>query len=376
MKILLTGGGTGGHAFPIIAVARSLRDLAKQHNISDMKIFYMSTTPYDQKTLDELGITYIQNSAGKRRRYASIKNFFDLFKTGWGVITSMWKVFGIFPDVVFGKGGYASFPAIVAARILRIPVVIHESDTIPGRVNTWAGKFAKRVAVSYPGAGTYFAEEKVAITGQPIRPEIEMVLEEGAHEYFGLDKNLPTLLVLGGSQGASLINDALMEILPSLLKKYQVIHQTGPQNLKQIITTAEATLYASEFQKRYKPFGFLEVLDMRMAAGASKLIISRAGSTIFEIAAWKKPSIIIPITDSHADHQRANAYEYARSGSATVIEEENLTKNILLAEIDRIIQNESIQTSMSESAHAFYKPGAGEKIASELIEIALEHDAK
>lgn len=376
MKILLTGGGSGGHVYPILSVAEAIRETAKEHNIDDVRLFYMAPEPYDEKKLAELDIIFIHNTAGKRRRYASIKNFFDLFKTGWGIITSMWRVFSVFPDVVFGKGGYASFPALVAARLLGIPVVIHESDTKPGRVNTWAGKFAKRVAVSYPSAQTYFTNEHIAITGQPIREEIEMPLIEGAHEFFGFDSHIPTILILGGSQGAIMINDAIMEVLPELVKKYQIIHQTGTENLNQITETVNVILHTSEFKNRYKPLPFLDVLSLRMAVGTSALIISRAGSTIFEIARWGKPSIIIPITDSNADHQRTNAYEYARSGAATVIEEKNLTPNILQAEIDRIITHSDIQDAMSHSASSFFKPGASKKIASEIIEIALEHDTK
>lgn len=376
MKILLTGGGSGGHFYPVMAIAESLKKITAEHNIPNLKLFYMSTDPYDQKVLDEIGVIYVHNSAGKVRRYFSIQNFFDLFKTGWGIITSVWRVFSIFPDVVFGKGGYASFPALFAARILRIPVVIHESDTIPGKVNRWAGKFAARVAVSYPFTTTYFNAEHVAVTGQPVREDIKMTLTEGSHRHFGLDPHLPTVLILGGSQGAVLINDIIMEILPELLRTYQVIHQTGESNFAQIKETAEAALYASEYKDRYKPFPYLQTLSLRMAAGASDLIVSRAGSTIFEIASWQKPSIIIPITDSNGDHQRKNAYEYARSGAATVIEEQNLTKNILLAEIDRIVRDTEIKQAMQASAQSFFKAGAEDKIASEIIEIALEHNVK
>ena len=376
MKILLTGGGSKGHVYPVMAVAESLRELAKQHKIVDMRLFFMAPEPYDEAKLYDLGITFVPNTAGKVRRYASILNIFDSFKTGWGIITSMWRIFSIFPDVIFGKGGYASFPALVAGRILGIPVVIHESDMAPGRANKWAGKFAARVAVSYAEAGKLFPHpDRVAVTGQPVRKEIEMPLIEGAHEFFQFENRLPTLFVIGGSQGASLINDAIIEVLPELLKHYQVIHQTGQEKFVQVTKTAEATLYASEFKHRYKPFGYMDPLNLRMAAGAATLIITRAGSTIFEIAAWGKPSIVIPITDSNGDHQRKNAYAYARSGACTVIEEKNLSYNILLSEINRIASSPELITSMSTAAHNFYQAGAADKIASEILEIALEHEA-
>ena len=164
MKILLTGGGTGGHFYPIIAIAAELNEIAKENRLVRPDFFYMSTDPYNEGLLFENNITFVEISSGKIRRHLSpiniFLNFIDLFRIGWGSIIALWKVFIIYPDVVFGKGGYSSFPALFAARILRIPVVIHESDSIPGIVNKWAGKFAERIAVSYPEAAEYFKKAK------------------------------------------------------------------------------------------------------------------------------------------------------------------------------------------------------------------------
>ena len=131
MKILFTGGGTGGHFYPIISVAQEVNNIKEQNKLADVELYYMSPTPFDAGELFNNHLIYKKNYAGKIRRYFSILNFFDLFKTGWGVIRSLWEIFLIYPDVVFGKGGYASFPALFAARLLRIPVVIHESDAVP-----------------------------------------------------------------------------------------------------------------------------------------------------------------------------------------------------------------------------------------------------
>ena len=163
MKIILTGGGSGGHFYPIIAVAQELNELAKENRILRPELFYMSTEDYNEGLLYENGIIFKKVSTGKIRRHLSVsnivKNFFDLFKTFFGALGALVTVFNIYPDVVFGKGGYASFPTIFAARILRIPVIIHESDSAPGRVNKWAGHFAKRVAVSFPEAAKYFPKK-------------------------------------------------------------------------------------------------------------------------------------------------------------------------------------------------------------------------
>src|SRR3989338_6468319 len=156
MKIAFTGGGTGGHFYPIIAVAQKVNKILDDEKIVGTKLYYISDSPYDKEMLFENGLIYEEVNTGKIRTYFSIKNFFDIFRVFFGAINGLFKMFTIYPDVVFGKGGYASFPAILAARILRIPVIIHESDSAPGRVNKWAGRFAKKIAVSFMESAVYF----------------------------------------------------------------------------------------------------------------------------------------------------------------------------------------------------------------------------
>ncbi|MDO8729192.1 MAG: UDP-N-acetylglucosamine--N-acetylmuramyl-(pentapeptide) pyrophosphoryl-undecaprenol N-acetylglucosamine transferase [bacterium] len=374
MRILFTGGGTGGHFYPIISIAEELNDLAKKKRLLKLELFYVSPTPYNPGVLFETGIIYKKNSAGKLRRYFSILNFFDLFKTGWGILTSLLIVYKLYPDVVFGKGGYASFPVLVAARILRIPVVIHESDTIPGKVNFWAGKFAKIVAVSYKEAAAYFPSQLVAYTGQPVRKDLATPITAGAREFLKIEENIPVVLVLGGSSGSQKINDTVLEGLKNLVEKYAVIHQTGKNNIVEVKATGEALLLDSLHKDRYKSFDYLNVLALRMAAGVSSVVVSRAGSTIFEIAAWGVPSIIIPINERVSHDQHSNAFAYARAGACEVIEENNLTVNILSAEIERLVTNEVEREKMIAAAKIFYKSNAASLIAEEILKIALEHE--
>jgi len=374
MKILFTGGGSGGHFYPIIAVAEELNILIKEHKLIDVHLYYMAPDSYNEGLLYENNIKFVRSPAGKMRRYFSLRNFFDIFKTAWGTLRALWTLFNIYPDVIFSKGGYPSFPPLFAARILRIPVVIHESDTVPGRANIWAGKFAKRIAVSYPEAAKFFKKEKVAYTGNPIRKEILETLPTGAQSFLELEDNVPVITVLGGSQGSQLINEMLVEALPKLIDSYQIIHQTGKMHLQEMKNIASVVLEKSDFKNRYKPFDYLNNLSLRMIAGTSALIVSRAGSTIFEIAQWNIPSILIPITDSNGDHQRKNAYAYARTGAAIVIEERNLNGNILRAEIDRIVKSTEISDTMKKAAGEFAQPQAAEKIAKEILSIALGHE--
>ncbi len=374
MKILFTGGGSGGHFYPIIAIVEEINQLAKENKLIGLELFYMSHSPYNEGLLFEHGVTFKKNTAGKLRVYFSLMNIVDMFKTAWGVIVSLWAIFTIYPDVIFGKGGYASFPSLLAGKMLKIPVVIHESDSVPGRVNAWAGKFAARIAISYPESATYFPQGKTAYTGNPIRKDIMHALSSGAHEYLGLDPHIPTILVIGGSQGAQLINDTVVDALPRLVQKYQIIHQTGKNNFNMVKNTADVVLLTNEFKKRYQPFDYLNNLALRMSAGAASLVISRAGSSLFEIASWEKPAIVIPITKSNGNHQRMNAYAYARTGAAVVLEEANLSGNILSAEVDRLLDNPSVLAQMSEATKASQHPEAARKIATEILNIALDHN--
>ena len=374
MKIAFTGGGTGGHFYPIVAVAESVRELADNEKIIGLKLYYLSDDPYDKEALFANGVEFLHISAGKRRLYSSIQNFFDIFKTAYGCVGALFSLFALYPDVVFSKGGYSSFPVLVAARILQVPVVIHESDCYPGRVNVWAGKFAKKVAVSYDEAAAFFPKDKVAEVGQPIRKEILDRKTEGAFEYLKLDHNIPTILVLGGSQGAEIINDAILDVITTLVKDYQIIHQTGVKNIDGVKARAEFFLHDNENKDRYVPMAFLTPLALKMASGAASLVISRAGSTIFEIASWGIPSIIIPINESNGDHQKKNAFNYARHGAATVIEEGNLSSGILVAEIKRFFGDKERQAKMAQAAKNFSQPDAAQKIARALLDIALSHE--
>ncbi len=379
MRILFTGGGSGGHFYPIISIAEELNHLVKEKKLLELELFYMSPTPYNPGALFENGIVYKKNSAGKLRRAAGLKsvlNFLDLFKTGWGTLVSVFEIYRLYPDVVFGKGGYASFPALLAAKILRIPVVIHESDTVPGRVNLWAGKFAQKIAVSYKEAAAHFPANKVAYTGQPVRKDVSVPLTSGARDFLEIEEGIPVILVLGGSQGSRKINDVILGALKSLVEKYAIIHQVGPNNIAEVKATADAILFNTPHKDRYKPFDYLNQLATRMGAGVASVVVSRAGSTIFEIASWQVPAIIIPINKRVSRDQHSNAFAFARAGGCVVIEEENLKPNILVSEIERLTTDEVARGRMREADKIFYKPDAARLIAEEILKIALEHEVE
>lgn len=376
MKILFTGGGTGGHFYPIIAVAEALNDAVRERKLLEPELFFAAPDPMDREMLYANNLKFVPTAAGKVRNYTSILNFFDYFKTAWGVFRSILRIFFLYPDVVFGKGGYASFPTLLAAKIFRIPVVIHESDIEPGRVNAWAGKFAEKIAVSWAEAAQYFPKDKVAYTGNPIRKAVLVPSREGSFEFLKLDKEVPTIFVTGASQGAQAINDVVISALPQLLEHYQVVHQTGEANFAEVEGRARVVLAKNpDLAKRYRAYPYLNDLSMRMAAGAARLVISRAGSTIFEIASWGLPSILIPIPRPISHDQEGNAFAYARTGAAVVIEQNNLTPGLLVSEINRILGDEVTKHKMSAAAKNFARPDAAALIANALLDIALSHES-
>jgi len=375
MKIIFTGGGSGGHFYPIIAIVQEIRNIVKHEKLIEPQMYFLAPHPYSKGILYDNDIVYKKIVAGKQRIYKSPLNFFDAIKTGFGIIKAVWTVFWIFPDVIFSKGGFGSFPVVVAARILRIPLIVHESDSAPGRANAWAAKFAEKIAVSYADAGQYFAhKERIAWTGNPIREEIRLKAAEGGHEFMDLNSNLKTILVLGGSQGAKHINEAVIDVLPELLEKYQIIHQTGKVHFDEVTHVSKVVVPDKALQARYKPYAYLNNVAMRVSAGIADVVITRAGSTLFEVANWGIPAIVIPITDSNGDHQRKNAFAYARAGAGVVIEENNLTPTVLKQEIDRILDDPIVSNGMIEGAKQFAKPEAAQTLATAIIDTVLRHE--
>lgn len=376
MRIVFTGGGTGGHFYPLMAVAEEVISIAEEHDLVQPELYYLSNNAYDEKALFERSITYKHVTAGKMRKYFSLKNGIDFFKTLIGVPNAVFVLFRIFPDVVFSKGGYTSVPVVCAARILRIPVFVHDSDAVPGRANLWAGKFAERVAVSYPEAVEHFPhKDRVACIGNPTRGRVQIPQTHGAHEHFTFSKDFPVVLFLGGSQGAEYMNNAIFQSLKALLPSYQIIHQIGRDKYENYKDFVGLELGEYEYIHRYRMYPFLNEIDLRNAAGCADLIISRAGSgSIFNIAAWGKPSILVPIPEQVSRDQRKNAYAYARSGAAEVIEQDNFTNHVLVAEIENLLSNEEKKVAMGSAAKEFAKPNAAHDIAEEILKIIIAHE--
>ena len=186
MRIVFTGGGSGGHFFPLIAVIRELKRTAEEEHILDLELFYIGPDTFGRDLLKEEQVVVIPIESGKLRSYASFRNILDLFKTGFGTLRALWNIFLIMPDAIFSKGGYGAFPAVIGAALFRIPLIIHESDTIPGRVNLFSARFADRIGITFASAAQFFPKEKTALVGFPIRKRILGAKIEEAKESFDI----------------------------------------------------------------------------------------------------------------------------------------------------------------------------------------------
>jgi UDP-N-acetylglucosamine--N-acetylmuramyl-(pentapeptide) pyrophosphoryl-undecaprenol N-acetylglucosamine transferase len=371
MRILFTGGGSGGHIFPIVAIGRELKELAEEERILELRMFFMGSEEIGGDLLKEEGIAIIPLSSGKWRRYGSWRNFTDLFLTVASILKALGSMFVIMPDVVFSKGGFGALPAVIAAFLFRIPLIIHESDAAPGKVNLFSGRFAKRIGVSFPGAADFFPKEKSALVGIPLRKRILGGNLKEAKESFSIWSELPVVGVMGASQGAQPINNAILDILKDLTDIAEVVHQTGEQNYEE--TKGEGNVILEFTHKeRYHPYGFFDEAGLRNFYTVSDLIVSRAGgSSIYEIAAWGKPSIIIPLSHAAQDHQRKNGYEYGARGACIVIEEANLTPHILFSEIKKLLADRERMKKMGEAAQMFARLDAAKIIAREILKLGL-----
>lgn len=382
LKILLTGGGTGGHFLPLLAVVNELRKIGAERGI-DFDFLHIGTNPARERELvEKFHVKYDHVAAGKMRRYFSLQNVVDIFKIPWGLGQAYTKVKKFDPDVVFGKGGYASVPVITAAGWQHKKILIHESDTSPGLANRKMAKYATEIALAFSQSARFFDKNKVVITGNPIREGIRAGSYERGLKTFNLNEDKPIIFVTGGSSGARTINRVTVETLPKLLDHYQIIHQCGNIGLEAVVGKLRekfgaanviqqgANYYLRDRGYRLRPF--LQLEEMADAYAGAKLVISRAGaSSLSEIAAVGKPSIVIPLplTASRGE-QITNAAVYERAGASTVIMNEELTAEKLLAAIKQLIDNSQTLTAMGQAARKLARPEAAQLIAEEIIKLA------
>ncbi|MBU4466470.1 glycosyltransferase, partial [Patescibacteria group bacterium] len=255
-----------------------------------------------------------------------------------------------------------SFPVVIAGWILRIPIFLHESDADAGLSNLLLSKFAKKILISFPKTER-LPLSKTILVGNPIRKEILQGTSKKAQEIFKLTGEKPVVLILGGSQGAQPINDMILAILPKLVENYEVLHQIGEKNFVKYLPEVDITI-PKGMEKYYHPVAFFREQELKHVLAAADLVVARAGSgTLFEIAAVGKPLIIMPLPDSAQGHQLKNAYAYAASGAAIVLEQNNTTPNFFLEKLKYLFSHPNELEKMRQATSNFSKPEAGKNIA-------------
>lgn len=335
-RIVLTGGGTAGHVTPNIALIPTLqREGYDVHYIG-------SYDGIERKLIEELNIPYYGISSGKLRRYFDLKNFSDPFKVVKGYTEARKLLKRLKPDIVFSKGGFVTVPVVIASKHLSIPAIIHESDMTPGLANKLSIPSAAKVCCNFPETLKYLPSEKSVLTGSPIRRELMEGSRENALRFLGFDSGKPVILIIGGSLGSVVINNAIRNNLDSLLQKFQIIHLCGQGKMDSSL----------KGKKGYRQFEYIkkELADL---FALSDIIISRAGANaICELLALRKPNILIPLSAAASrGDQILNARSFQNQGFSYVIEEEKLTNESLSAAIDEVYSNkDKYITAMKNSS--------------------------
>jgi UDP-N-acetylglucosamine--N-acetylmuramyl-(pentapeptide) pyrophosphoryl-undecaprenol N-acetylglucosamine transferase len=372
LRILLTGGGTGGHIYPLLAVSDALRKKTAEASIP-LELYYLGAPGDYAELLRSAGCTVRTLFSAKLRRYAALHNLIDIPKFFLSFLQALWQLYSIMPDAVFSKGGPGALPVILAAWWYRIPVMLHESDAIPGLTTILGRPFARRVAVSYPSAQAYFPASKVVCTGVPLREALFSLVtsKEDAKKALGFDPSRPLLFISGGSQGAQVLNEIIILALKDILPLTQILHQTGKANFTDTESLAHTALLdlpeRDVIGTRYKPLPYLDDDLMRLALAASDLALARSGSSIFELVAFRIPLILVPLASSARDHQMANARAFADQGGAILIEEENLSVPILTHAVRDILTNEAKRNALITGAASLAPQGAADLVADELL---------
>lgn len=351
-RIVLTGGGTAGHVTPNIALIPGLRELG--YEIS----YIGSYEGIEKRLIADYDIPYYGVSTGKLRRYIDPKNLSDPFRVIKGLAEARKILKELRPDVIFSKGGFVSVPVVRAAGELKIPCIIHESDMTPGLANKLCIPVAKKVCCNFPETFSKLPEGKAVLTGTPIRAELLKGNADNAYKLCGFTKDMPVLMVMGGSSGSMIINKEIRTALPKLLKDFQVVHLCGPGHVDNLLLT----------QKGYKQFEYLKG-ELKDVMAMADIVVSRAGANaICELLALKKPNLLIPLPKSASrGDQILNASSFLSQGYSLVLSEEDMDPVSL---VDKIYELFSNRNQYIETMNASSQVDATNKILGLIEEFA------
>ncbi|MBR6134768.1 glycosyltransferase [Candidatus Saccharibacteria bacterium] len=390
MKILVVGGGSGGHVTPVVAVVREIlkvRPRAKIEFWTDKKYYKNARKITIENGLD---IKIRKVVAGKLRRYTNftfitylqnfdvvIKNVIDFFKTIGGLFQSFFRLLVNRPDVIFLKGGYVCLPVGVVAHLLRIPYVIHDSDAAPGLTNRVLSKHATKIATGMPLEYYNYPEERAEWTGIPISEEFSPASEakqRALKKELGFDEKEPLIVVTGGSQGAQHINEAMREILPQVLKISSVMLIAGRERYPEMLDLKDYEVWEEgELKTNFRIIEFSA--EMYKLFGAADIVISRAGaSTMTELSSMAKAVIMVPNEKLPGYHQVKNAAAYEKANAAVVVPDDKMHEDpeLLLKAVRRLINHPEEREEISKNLKKFSKDNAAENLAKTVISVAKE----
>lgn len=352
----MAGGGTGGHLFPGVAVAKEISRRFKRAEV----LFVTGKRRMESEVLRKAGFRQTSIAVEGMKGRGLLKGALVAFKLPWSLVESLWIIRGFSPHLVLGVGGYSAGPVCLAARVMGVPSAIHEQNSFPGVTNRLLCRVVNRVFISFEESRNHFCGGSIYLTGNPIRAEF--VTQE---KLPGRNGRSFTVVVVGGSQGARSINEAFVEALTILNKRNKpcrVIHQTGELGYQAI-----AALYKEKgLEGEVTPF----IHDMAGAYREADLVVSRAGAgAVFEMAAMGKPSLLIPYPFAANRHQETNAQVLVEAGAAEMILQGNLTGEVLADRIMKYMENRGALERMGQAAKRVSKPDAAQRIADLLLEL-------
>lgn len=364
MRILFAGESMAGHLAPLISVYEALKRKTDQKDPSHPSEFMLIGTDSDflKAFIHDTDIAY--KSLGNQENYRD-SNILTSISMFCKVVAI---VFNYMPDVIFVKSGFVALPVVVSGKLFGIPVVVHESDIFPTKIDNLVARFAKRIAISFNKSREFYDQKKVFFSGNPVSLFVAEGNREESMKKFMIEGDKPVVFIMGGSKGAKQINNLVIEILPTLLEKYEIIHQCGIGNYDEVRAKVEDMNIP--FLNDYHLFPFLKK-SIAEAYAAADLIVSRAGAnTVAEIILVGKPSILIPLSSSEGDKQVKNAYYYSEAGAALMLNEKNLKPSLFLNAINGIFESKLKMMEMMRSARKLARPEAADVIADEIIKIA------
>lgn len=371
MRVLVSGGGTGGHIYPALAIATSLR---RQYNAEIL--FLGSDDGLEKELVPAAGFQLVTVKAGKLRRYVSLETITGVMRVPLGMAQAISIVRKFRPAVAFTSGGYVAVPAALAARVNGVPVLMHQQDVPPNLSNRLAAPLATRISVAFADSLPYFPARKTLLLGNPIRQamlDIRETSPQAARAELGLDVETPLLLVTGGSQGARHLNQVVCQALPNLLAHCQVLQISGKELYNETRAQADSLLAEQDqaLRRRYRLVAYLNQ-EMPLALQAADLVLCRSGaSTLTELAILGKPGVLVPLSPAvGGPAQQENAAMFERKAAASVIADNDLKPEILVERVLSIITSKAQIAAMAQAASTFAKPDATQDITEELIRIA------